>query len=429
LEGFGRTDVQAREAKTGVLANFLNQYWVCWLSVSFLSIHPLLAATEIQPLLGSVTLDLLTLVLMLVLSACFSGSETAITAMDNLKLRSLIKEQGDPSGMFRLVLENRSRFITTLLVGNNLVNNFSAILTSNLFSLWLGNRGIGVATFVVTILVLTFGEIVPKSLAINNVMPIFMVVVQPIYWFSRLLSWLGIIYLFETIAQIAIRTFQGNVVQQGESVKDLQLMIEILGGKGKLDLDKHKLLNKALMLDRLSVREIVKPRIDMRTISHEASLQELVTLCLETGFSRIPVQGESKDQIVGIVHLKRTLQQLSVLRQDGLEDGRVVDAMDPPVYVPETKRVADLLKEMLQQRLHIAIVVDEYGGTVGLVTLEDLLEELVGEIYDESDFPARMAAQQAMRLKAARPGRANRSGRGDANAARRRSPTADSDAP
>jgi putative hemolysin len=348
----------------------------------------LATSSDIEPLLGDIRFDIAVLVLMLVCSAFFSGSETAITALDNLKLRALIKEQGDPNRTFTLVLNNRRRFITTLLVGNTLVNNFAAILTSNLFTLWLGNRGIGIATAIVTFLVLTFGEIVPKSLAINNVMPIFKVIVRPIYWLSSILSFLGIIYLFETITQSAIRVFQSGVVQQSESVKDLQLMIEVLGGRGQLDLDKHRLLNKALTLDNLSARDIVKPRIDMRTISHEATLQDIVNLCLETGYSRIPVQEESKDEIVGVVHLKRALQRLSQLKAEGQEDGAVTEAMDPPVYVPETKRVADLLKEMSQRRLHIAIVVDEYGGTVGLLTLEDILEELVGEIYDESDFPA-----------------------------------------
>jgi CBS domain containing-hemolysin-like protein len=341
--------------------------------------------------LGNVWLDVAVLVLMLVLSAIFSGSETAITALDNLKLRALIKDQGDPTGMFRLVLEKRSRFITTLLVGNNLVNNFSAILTSNLFAFWLGNAGLGVATAVVTVLVLIFGEITPKSVAINNVLPIFKLTVHPIYWLSRILSFLGITYFFETIAQTAIRWFQGGVVQEGESLKDLKLLIEVLGGKGKLDLDKHQLLSKALMLDSLGVRDLVKPRIEMRTISHEETLQNLVSFCLETGYSRIPVQEESKDQIVGIVHLKRALQQLTLAQKESRTNVLVTEAMDLPVYVPDTKRVANLLKEMLQQRNHIAIVVDEYGGTVGLVTLEDILEELVGEIYDESDFPSRVA--------------------------------------
>jgi putative hemolysin len=349
----------------------------------------LLVASDIGPLLGDVRTDIAVLLLTFLLSAFFSGSETAITALDPLKLRAMIKEQGDPKRIFTLVLHNRRRFITTLLVGNTLVNNCSAIITSNLFSLWFGNRSIGIATFVVTFLTLTFGEIVPKSLAINNVMPIFTLVAYPIYWLSRMLSFLGIIWLFETITQSAIRTFQSNVEQQGESVQDLELMVEILGGKGQLDLDKHQLLNKALVLDKLGVREVVKPRIEMRTISRDATLQDLIDLCLETGYSRIPVQEESKDEIIGIVNLKRALQQLGYLQREGQSSGPVTDVMDPPIYVPDTKRVSALLKEMLQRRFHIAIVVDEYGGTVGLVTMEDILEELVGEIYDESDFPNR----------------------------------------
>lgn len=349
---------------------------------------PLVA--QATPLLGNVWLDSLVLVVMLVLSGFFSGSETAITALDNLKLRALIKEQGDPGGMFSLVLTQRTRFITTLLIGNNLVNNFLAILISNLFTIWLGSASIGIATGVATFLLLIFGEITPKSLAINNVMPVFRVAVRPIYGLSRLFTALGITTFMEAIAQSAIRLFHSSHLPQSESVKDLELMIEVLGGKGQLDFSKHQLLQKALMLDNMKAYDVVKPRIEMRTIDHEATLQELVTFCLETGFSRIPVQEESKDQIVGIVHLKKALQELKTLqKEEDSTDGPINRIIQPPVYIPETKRIANLLKEMLQQRLHIAIVVDEYGGTVGLITLEDILEELVGEIYDESDYPAR----------------------------------------
>lgn len=351
-----------------------------------------LAIAEPRPLLGEVWLDLLVLLAMLLLSAFFSGSETAITAFDNFKLRGLIEHQGDPSGIFRVVLENRTRFITTLLVGNNLVNNFSAILTSNLFAIWLGNAGLGIATAVVTVFVLIFGEITPKSLAIINTKSFFNFAVRPVFCLSRILSVLGITYFFEAITQRTIHLFQGKQAksaQLGESLSDLQLMIEILGGKGKLDLYKHELLSKALKLDRLMAKDLVKPRIEMQTISHQSSLQDLVDLCLATGYSRIPVQEESKDRIVGIVNLKQALQILNGIPKESQDRILVTEAMTPPAYVPETQRASNLLKEMLQQRLHLAIVVDEYGGTVGLITLEDILEELVGEIYDESDFPQR----------------------------------------
>lgn len=325
---------------------------------------------------------------MLCLSAFFAGSETAITAFDDLKLEGLIKRQGDPQGIFKLVLKNRTRFITTLLLGNNLVNNFSAIITSNLFAIWLGNAGLGVATAVVTVVVLIFGEITPKSLAILNVRSTFMFVARPIYIISQILSFFGIIYVFESITTRTIKLFEGKQNKNSptsETLTELQLMIEILGGKGKLDLQRRRIMGNALLLDELMVKDVVKPRIEMQTIDHDATIQALINMCLETGYSRIPVQEESKDDIIGIVNLKQALKALNASTENA-NTVAVSAAMDTPVYIPETKRVADLMKEMLQQRLHIAIVVDEYGGTVGLVTLEDLLEELVGEIYDESDF-------------------------------------------
>lgn len=362
-------------------------FYICSAIIILFSFFQL-AITEARPLLGRVWLDVAVLALMLMLSAFFSASETALTAFDNFKLRGLIKHQGDPQGIYRLVLEKRVRFITTLLIGNNLVNNFSAILTSNLFAIWLGNAGLGVATAVVTVLILVFGEITPKSLAIMNPRPFFRIAVRPVFWVSQFLSFFRIIALFEFFTQSIIQLIQGKrakTVQTGESLGDLQIMIELLRGKGTLDLDRHQLLNRALKLDELTANDLVKPRIEMITISNRSNLQELIDLCLKTGFSRIPIQGDSKDQIIGIVNLKQVLQVLQNFPEDVRSQICITEAMDQPVYVPETQRVTNLLREMLQKRIHLVIVVDEYGGTVGLVTLEDILEELVGEIYDESD--------------------------------------------
>lgn len=345
-----------------------------------LKIPPLISSAS-QPLLGDVYLDLAILTLLFLLSAFFSGSETAITAIDNLKLRSLIKEEGDPKHLYRTVLESRARYITTLLVGNNLVNNFAAILTSNLFVYWFGSVGLGIATAVVTILLLIFGEITPKSLAVNNPLAMFRIVIRPINLMAKVLS--PAVIAFEWVAQFIIRLF-GAAEQQGESVADLHLMIEFLGGRGQIDGQRRQLLSRALMLDQVSVKQVVKPRIEMRTISHEATLQELIDLCIETGFSRIPVQEESKDEIVGIIHLKKAIQNIQRFGNQA-----VTEVMNDPVYVPETKKITDLLKEMLRDRHHVVIIVDEYGGTVGLITLEDIIEELVGEIYDETDVPTR----------------------------------------
>ena len=163
----------------------------------------------------------------------------------------------------------------------------------------------------------------------------------------------------------------------------MRLLIDVLGGHGKLDWERRQILNRALRLDDLRARDVVKSRIDMRTIGHEATLDDLVQVCLQTGYSRIPVQEESKDQIVGVVHLKHALQALA--QEEQTAEQTVTAVMTRPFYVPEMQAVGTLLRDLLQRRMHMAIVVDEYGGTVGLVTLEDILEELVGEIYDESD--------------------------------------------
>lgn len=358
-----------------------------------------LAATDARPLLGSVWLDLAAITFTLLLSSFFSSSETAITALDDLKLRGLIKTQGDPQGMFRLVLQRRARFITTLLLGNNLVNILFTILISNLFVIWLGNTGLGIATGFITVTVLIFGEITPKSLAILNVLPTFRLAVPPIYWLSRFLTILGIVPLFEWLTQNILNLLQGLITPssaQGETLSDLQLMVEVLSGKGKLDFYRQDLISRALMLDQVTAKDVVRPRLEMQTIAHDATVQDLIQLSLTTGYSRIPVQEESKDCILGIVHLKNALQRLNGDSADAIAQHNgaiaasqipVTEVMDLPAYVPETQRITSLLKQMLQQRWHMVIVVDEYGGTVGLVTLEDILEELVGEIYDESDVP------------------------------------------
>ncbi|PLS67610.1 MAG: HlyC/CorC family transporter [Cyanobacteria bacterium M5B4] len=322
----------------------------------------------------------LTLLTLLAISGLASASETAITALDNLKLRSIIQDRGDRSGIYTLVLQKRGRFITTLLILNNIVNTGTAVFASSLCVGLFGQEGwvLAIATALTTIVILIFGEITPKSLAVANSRALFPLVVRPIYTISLLLH--PLLVIFEWLAESIMKLLGVSSNNPGESVQDLQLLIEVLNRKGYIDLERGQLLNKVLILDRLCAGDVVKPRIDMQTITFNSYLEDVVDLCLSTGFSRIPVQEDSKDTIVGIVTLKMALQ---VLKTRG--NVPVSEVMATPVFIPETKRLADLLREMLQQRLHLAIVVDEYGGTVGLVTLEDVLEELVGEIYDESD--------------------------------------------
>ncbi len=330
------------------------------------------------------------IIILLLLSAVFSGSETAITAVDDLRLQALIEEEGDPRNTYRLVLNQRARFITTLLLANNFVNIGVAALTTTL-SIRLFGQEVGalIATIPTTILVLLVGEVTPKSLAITHPLWVFQLVILPIYWLSVVLQ--PFILAFEWFVQHVFHLLQLTPLTSGASLRDLEMLIDVLGRRGVLDWQKRRLFRGALSLDQTLARDVVKPRVKMETISFDQTLKDVVDLCLETGYSRIPVQGESKDEIIGIIHLKQALRHLEKGNQP------VTVAMTQPSFVPETKRVGPLLKDMLRSRQHLVIVVDEFGGTTGLLTLEDLLEELVGDIYDESDLSPLLLRQRSTR--------------------------------
>ncbi|MFS8742094.1 hemolysin family protein [Synechococcus sp. W65.1] len=336
--------------------------------------------------------SLLLLAVLLLVSAFCSGAETAITAMDNLRLESLIEDKGDPQGFYRLVQQQRSQLITSLLLVNNFVNIGIAALATTISIELLGSPLGGlVATLPTTILVLLIGEVAPKSLAVSHPLAVFRWVVRPVYALAVLLR--PLTHAFEWLVGRLFHLLELSPLTSTTSLKDLELLIDVLGQRGLLDWQKRRLFRGALALDGLRARDVAKPRVKMETISHDKTLQDVVKLCLETGYSRIPVQGESKDEIVGVIHLKQALRHLE---QEG--NVEVTKAMSPPFFVPETKRVSLLLKEMLRSRQHLGIVVDEFGGTSGLITLEDILEELVGEIYDESDLsPLLLRRQQRQR--------------------------------
>jgi putative hemolysin len=332
--------------------------------------------------------SLLLLAVLLLVSAFCSGAETAITAMDNLRLESLIEDKGDPQGLYRLVQQQRSQLITSLLLVNNFVNIGIAALATTISIELLGSPLGGlVATLPTTILVLLIGEVAPKSLAVSHPLAVFRWVVRPVYALAVLLR--PLTHAFEWLVGRLFHLLELSPLTSTTSLKDLELLIDVLGQRGLLDWQKRRLFRGALALDGLQARDVAKPRVKMETISHDKTLQDVVKLCLETGYSRIPVQGESKDEIVGVIHLKQALRHLE---QEG--NVEVTKAMSPPFFVPETKRVSLLLKEMLRSRQHLGIVVDEFGGTSGLITLEDILEELVGEIYDESDLSPLLSRRQ-----------------------------------
>ncbi len=332
--------------------------------------------------------QLLLLVGLLLLSGLMSGSETALTAIGSWKVRQLREDGHDPSGAFALLEKNPTRFITTLLIGNNLVNiAATALVTQIVLQLsrsygFAESLAVGYATGIMTLLVLVFGEITPKSIAVHNAEPFSRLVIRPVYLLSVVLYPIGL--FFTWIASRVLRLFRlepstSPLFTQAE----LRLMLRSAEASGVLELQEQEMIRSVIDLEERVVREVMTPRVDMVAVDEGASLEELLRLTTENGHSRLPVYRETIDDIRGVVYARDLLPYLG--RPEALSETRVSDLMIQPQYVPETLSVMNLLRDMRLRKNHLAVVVDEFGGTSGLVTLEDIIEEITGEIYDETD--------------------------------------------
>lgn len=332
--------------------------------------------------------QLLLLVGLLLLSGLMSGSETALTAIGSWKVRQLREDGHDPSGAFALLEKNPTRFITTLLIGNNLVNiAATALVTQIVLQLsrsygFAESLAVGYATGIMTLLILVFGEITPKSIAVHNAEPFSRLVIRPVYLLSVVLYPIGL--FFTWIASRVLRLFRlepstSPLISQAE----LRLMLRSAEVSGVLELQEQEMIRSVIDLEERVVREVMTPRVDMVAVDEGASLEELLRLTTENGYSRLPVYRETIDDIRGVVYARDLLPYLG--RPEALSETRVSDLMIQPQYVPETLSVMNLLRDMRLRKNHLAVVVDEFGGTSGLVTLEDIIEEITGEIYDETD--------------------------------------------
>ena len=332
--------------------------------------------------------QVLTLVVLLVLSGVFSGSETALTAIGEWKIRQLREEGLDPSGAFALLEREPTRFITTLLIANNLVNIAATALVTAItiqLSRTVGfseSLAVGYATGVMTLLVLIFGEITPKSIAVHNAVGFSRVMIRPVYFLSIVLYPVGL--AFTWITSMILRLFRlepsfSPLITENE----LRLMLRSAEEMGVIEAQEQQMIKGIIDLEETVVREVMTPRVDVIAIQEDATMRDLLTLTIEHGYSRLPVFAESVDNVRGIVYARDLLPYLG--KPEALQGTRVADLMTPPQYVPETLSVLALLRDMRIRKNHMAIVVDEFGGTAGVVTLEDIIEEITGEIYDETD--------------------------------------------
>ncbi len=330
--------------------------------------------------------ELISLLIFLVLSAFFSASETAMMSVSRKKL---VDAMDTTSHDFEKNLKISNRYLTVILIMNNVVNVFLSSLATVL-AIQLFPKGtsdsklVAVVTVVVTVLIVVFGEITPKLYARMNAPKFFghsFPVIKVIDFILRPLTW-----VLTAFSVFLIRAFIGKPnIEPFISQEEILFNIDMGKDQGVIEEQESVLVKGALTLKDTYVREIMVPRVEIVGIRAEESLLDAVKLFDESKFSRLPVYENSIDQIVGICYAKDILSVLNSQSGKKLEEISVKKMMRNPYFVPETKKIDDLLQEMRRMKMHIAIVVDEYGGTAGIVTLEDVLEEMTGEIFDEFD--------------------------------------------
>lgn len=316
------------------------------------------------------------MVLCIILSALFSATETAYNSVNKIKMISLAENGNKKAAAVLDIVEKYDKFLTTVLVGNNIVNILLASLATLFFVGRMGDDyGPTVATVVTTVIVLIFGEITPKSLA-KEFPEKFAMFVFPFVKFLMFI-FAPLCFIFSAWTNLLSKI---NKNEEEDTITDDELLTIVKEAENEGGLDKHEseLIQNAIAFDDRQALDILTPRVDVVAIPVDAEEEEITRLFSESGYSRLPVYEGSLDNIVGVVHQKDF--------HEGTDEGKTLSEIyKKPVFVTPTLKISNLLRELQKEKSHIAVVVDEYGGTAGIVTMEDILEELVGEIWDEHD--------------------------------------------
>jgi len=325
------------------------------------------------------------IVLLIMLSGFFSASETALTSVSRHRLKLLAKSKEEQEEESEMHFFNK--LLTALLVLNNLVNILASSLAAVMFSQVIKSESLSaiLSTFVMTFLLLVFGEIAPKILARQNSERIFERSIKIIIFISKMLS--PVITAFIAIANAIVKLLGGNVVQETPfiTMDDIASYLEMGREEGSITHEEGLMIERTIEMDETLVKEIMIPRIDIVAIEETQTLREAMEIIVEEEYSRIPVYRETIDNIVGICYAKDVLSFIAERGMDVVDKVVVKELIRAPLFVPEFMPVSELLKEFKAKKVHMAIVVDEYGGTAGIVTMEDILEEIFGEIMDEYD--------------------------------------------
>ncbi len=332
------------------------------------------------------TWEWVTLVLCVVFSGYFSGSETAYLSLSRAKLETILEGRGKRLNATQIWLNNPSGLLTSILIGNNLVNIGASALATDIASRIYPGRGIPVAVGVMTLVILVFGEISPKVMARRYAQDYIKSVAFTLALFYYI-TWPATRF-FVWMAHFLIRATGGDPEQEFAPVEaeEIEMLVASSAREGGIEKHPADLIDRVFSLGRRTVKDIMVPRTEVVGIDLNEDIETVADLARRSGHSRMPIYRETMDEIVGIFHVKDLLLKPS--EKQG--DYRLKHHLHPPYYVPESATLGQAMRDFQKRRIHMAIVVDEFGGTEGIITLEDILEELVGEIQDEFDQDAVM---------------------------------------
>ncbi len=321
---------------------------------------------------------LVILIILVIMSAFFSAAETAFTSANRIRLKSRAEGGSVKAQRALAILERYDKTLTTILIGNNIVNIITSSLATVMFISLIGDNGTLVSTITVTFVVLIFGEILPKTLsklyaedfacAVSGIMRVLMILLTPLS------------AVFILLQKLVTRLFGGKKGQVSMTEQELLQMIDEIEDEGVLEEQESDLVRSALEFDETLVSAVITPRVNVAAAEVNIGVDEMRELFLTEGYSRIPLYEKTVDHIVGIVKHKDFFEHLV-----SGENFYVRDLMQETMFVPGLMKISDVLRKMQKSKMHLAVVVDQYGGTEGIVTIEDIMEELVGEIWDEND--------------------------------------------
>ena len=326
------------------------------------------------------TWQIIVLIFLLCSSAFFSAAETALMSLSKIRLRHLVDEKIKGADKVEKLVENPSKLLGTILVGNNIANIFASSLATAIAINAFSEGGVGIATAIMTVVIIIFAEITPKSLAAQNSETISLKVV-------RLISLL--IIIFRPIVAVTTYISNGLITLLGGKANknqpyitedELKTIVDVSEEEGVLEIEEKEMIYNVFEFGDLQVKDVMVQRVDIVAINIESTFEEVIEVIKREQFSRIPIYKETIDDIVGILNVKDLVMMQFESGEFSLEK-----FMREPLYTFEFKKITDLFREMKKEKNHMAVVLDEYGGTVGIATIEDLVEEIVGDISDEYD--------------------------------------------